>query len=88
MNTNASNQSLVESSGGATKAFSLNVNVNVDLGITTGLAAAGWILARAVVGRISNMKVNGHSLPPDESSARKIIMDAIDADEQKKGNAK
>lgn len=71
------------SSGGATKAINLNVNVTVDLGTITGFVASSWILARAIasVRRGSNVNVNGQRLPSDEAGTRKIIMDAIDAEQ-------
>jgi carbon monoxide dehydrogenase subunit G len=73
----------VKKSGGAIKAFNLNVNINIDLTMIGNVAVVSWILARASVQGRSKMKVNGQLLPPDDAGARKIIMDAIDVDQKK-----
>jgi hypothetical protein len=73
----------VEKTGGAIKAFNLNVNVNVDLTMIINVVAVSWILARASVQGRSKMKVNGKFLPPDDAGARKMIMDAVDVDQKK-----
>ena len=73
----------VEKSGGAIKAFNLNVDINIDLTTITSVLAASWIFARAAIQSRSKIKVNGQLLPPDEAGATKMIMDAIDADQKK-----
>lgn len=39
----------VEKSGGASKAFNLNVDINIDLTTIASTVAASWILARAAI---------------------------------------
>jgi len=75
----------VEKSGRATKAFNLNVDINIDLTTITIVFAASWILdrLRAAIQIRPKIKVNGQLLPPDEAGATKMIMDAIDADQKK-----
>jgi hypothetical protein len=75
----------VEKSGGAIKAFNLNVDINIDLTTITSTVAAAWILARAAIQSRSKIKVNGQLLPPDEAGASKMIIDAIHDEEEKKG---
>ena len=71
-------------SASSTKAINLNIdlNVTVDVAKLAAPIVASWILSRAIR-KGANVKVNGESLPPDESAARKVIMDAIDADQKK-----
>jgi carbon monoxide dehydrogenase subunit G len=71
----------VETAGGAVKAFNLSVNINIDLTMIANAAVVSWILARASVQGRSKMKVNGKLLPPDDAGARKMITDAVDADQ-------
>ena len=56
----------VEKSGGASKAFNLNVDINIDLTTIASTVAVSWILARAAIQSRSKIKVNGQLLlPPD-----------------------
>jgi hypothetical protein len=72
------------SAGGATKSFEVVLDINVDLTLISAIAAASWVLKPIIssLRRGKNMYVNGQLLPPDEAGARKMITDAIEAEQQ------
>jgi hypothetical protein len=74
----------VEKSGGAFKAFNVNVNIIVDLSKISEIVAVSWILAKIALQSRSKIKVNGQLLPPDDAGARKMIMDAVHEEQKEK----
>jgi hypothetical protein len=72
-----------KASGGAVKAFNVDLNITIDLAKIPVDLAVLWILTRIAVKSRSKIKVNGQLLPPDEAGAIKMITDAIEEEQQK-----
>jgi hypothetical protein len=73
----------VEKQGGAFKAFNVNLNIIVDIAKIGEIVAVSWILARITPQVRSKVKINKKLLPADDAGARKLIVDAINEDQQK-----
>ena|SRR5437763_1216733 len=73
----------------ATKAFGLNVDLNVVIDVARIIpeVAALWFVARIApaIKRGVKMYVDGKLLPPEEGCATQMIKDAIDAPEEQQG---
>jgi hypothetical protein len=82
----------VERVGGATKAFNLDVHLNINLDVAHVITSAAvlWLLTpiSTAFRRGKNVEVNGKRLPPAETMARKMITEAIESEQQEDGSRK